>query len=360
MELLLQDMGFPEKEKEKPWLIAGPCSAETEEHTLAVAHALAQQGVQLFRCGIWKPRTRPGVFEGVGRIGLPWLQRVKEETGMMVCIEVANASHVEEALKYGIDVLWIGARTTTNPFAVQEIANALKGVDLPVLVKNPVNPDIELWIGALERIYAVGVHRLGVIHRGFSSYNNSRYRNQPEWQIPIELKRRLPDLPIFVDPSHIGGKRDIIGAIAQEAMNLNFDGLMIETHLNPDKAWSDAIQQITPDQLSHIMQQLLVRSDKYTSLHLTSLQELRKKIDLIDVELIHLLKRRMETSCEIGKYKSQNNIPVFQNQRYSEFMLTYNKLAKQLNLNPEFITKIYEFIHKESIRCQNEVMKSSE
>ena len=276
MELELKKIKMEGVEEKRPIVIAGPCSAESEEQTLNTAKQLAAKGIKIFRAGIWKPRTKPGGFEGVGEKGLAWLQRVKEETDMYVATEVATAKHVEEVLKYDIDLLWIGARTSANPFAVQEIADSLRGVDIPVLVKNPVNPDLELWIGALERLNNAGVKQLGVIHRGFSSYDKKIYRNIPQWHIPIELRRRLPNLPIICDPSHIGGKRELIAPLCQQAMDLNFDGLMVESHENPDCAWSDAMQQVTPDILNYILNLLVIREGKQTT---ENLSELRSQID---------------------------------------------------------------------------------
>ncbi|MDR1524049.1 MAG: 3-deoxy-7-phosphoheptulonate synthase, partial [Tannerella sp.] len=275
-ELELQSILLPGVDDRRPLVIAGPCSAETEEQVLSAAKALAAKEIKIFRAGIWKPRTKPGGFEGVGSAGLPWLKRVKEETGMYVSTEVATRDHVFEALKAGIDVLWIGARTSANPFAVQEIADALQGVDVPVLIKNPINPDIELWIGAIERIYGAGLRRIGVIHRGFSSYDKKIYRNLPLWHIPIELRRRYPSLPIICDPSHIGGKRELVAPLCQQAMDLNFDGLIIESHCNPDEAWSDASQQITPDVLDYVLNLLVIRDATQTT---ENLKELRHQID---------------------------------------------------------------------------------
>ena len=290
--------GIPAK---RPMVIAGPCSAETEEQVLSTAHSIAAKGIKIFRAGIWKPRTKPGGFEGVGVVGLPWLKRVKEETGMYISTEVATAKHAYEALKAGVDILWIGARTTANPFAVQEIADALKGVDIPVLVKNPVNPDLELWIGALERIHNAGIKKLGAIHRGFSSYEKKIYRNIPQWHIPIELRRRIPELPILCDPSHIGGKRELIAPISQQAMDLNFNGLVIESHCNPECAWSDAAQQVTPDVLDYILNLLVIREGVQQTTE--NLNMLRKQIDECDNDLLEVLSKRMRIAREIGTYK---------------------------------------------------------
>ena len=281
----LESILLPGINPKRPIVIAGPCSAESEEQVLETAKGLASKGIKIFRAGIWKPRTKPGGFEGIGVIGLPWLKRVKEETGMYVTTEVATKDHVFEALKAGVDLLWIGARTSANPFAVQEIADALKGVDIPVLIKNPVNPDLELWIGAFQRLYNAGIHRLGAIHRGFSSYDKKIYRNLPLWHIPIELRRRMPNLPIFCDPSHIGGKRELIAPLCQQAMDLNFDGLMIESHRDPDAAWSDAFQQITPDVLDYVLNLLVIRDSTQST---ESLAELRRQIDGIDEQILEL------------------------------------------------------------------------
>nr|WP_321408903.1 bifunctional 3-deoxy-7-phosphoheptulonate synthase/chorismate mutase type II [uncultured Carboxylicivirga sp.] len=355
-KLDLLPLELPGVKLERPILIAGPCSAETEDQVLSTAKQLAAQGVKIFRAGIWKPRTRPGAFEGVGTVGLPWLKKVKEETGMFVSIEVATGHHVYEALKFGVDMLWVGARTTANPFAVQEVADALAGVDIPVLVKNPVNPDLELWIGALERINQAGIKRLGAIHRGFSTYDKTKYRNTPEWQIPIELRRRIPELPIITDPSHISGKSGMIAEVSQEAMDLNFDGLIIESHICPEKAWSDASQQVTPDHLKQIMTDLVVRQSAIGEKPRVTLDELRKKIDLLDQQLLETLSSRMKISESIGKYKYDNNITILQTRRYDEIMNKRRDQAADNNLNPEFVVKVFEHIHEESINRQNIIM----
>jgi chorismate mutase len=349
----LQSILLPGMEAKRPIVIAGPCSAETEEQVMDTAVQLAKNGVKLFRAGIWKPRTKPGGFEGVGEIGLPWLQRVKQETGMYVSTEVATAKHVEAALKAGIDMLWVGARTSANPFAVQEIADALKGVDLPVLIKNPVNPDLDLWIGAVERIYNAGLRKLGVIHRGFSSYDKKIYRNLPQWHIPIELHRRLPNIPIICDPSHIGGRRELIASLSQQAMDLSFDGLIIEAHTCPDKAWSDASQQITPDILQFIINKLVIREGVQTT---ESLADLRLQIDTIDNDLLEMLSKRMRISREIGTYKKEHNMPVLQANRYDEIMQKRVILGESLGMSPEFVTKVLEAIHEESVRQQIDIL----
>jgi len=344
----------PEDEK-RPVVIAGPCSAETEEQVMNTATQLAQKGIKLFRAGIWKPRTKPGGFEGIGEEGLPWLQRVQKELGMKVCTEVATHAHVEAALKAGIDLLWIGARTVANPFAMQEIADTLKGHDIPVLVKNPVNPDIELWIGGLERINQAGITRLGVIHRGFSTYDKRIYRNLPMWHIPIELRRRIPGLPIFGDPSHIGGKRELVAPLAQQAMDLGFDGLIIESHCNPDAAWSDASQQVTPDVLDFILEKLVIRN---TAESTESLKTLRNQIDEIDNSLMELLAKRMRISREIGMYKREHDMTVVQTSRYNEILDKRGAQGALCGMSAGFVKDVFESIHEESVRQQIEVMNS--
>lgn len=340
---------LPGIENKRPLVIAGPCSAETEEQVLETAKQLAAQGIKIFRAGIWKPRTKPGGFEGVGTVGLPWLKRVKEETGMYVATEVANQYHVFEALKYGVDILWIGARTAANPFSMQEIADALKGVDIPIFIKNPVNPDLELWIGAVERIYNAGIRKIGVIHRGFSAYDKRIYRNLPQWHIPIELRRRFPNLPIICDPSHIGGKRDLIAPLSQQAMDLGFDGLIIESHCNPDNAWSDASQQVKPDVLAYILDMLIVRE---TSQSTENLNELRRQIDELDNQLLDLLAKRMRVSREIGQYKKEHDMPVLQTARYDEILSKRVGQAQDMDMDGEFMQTILAAIHEESIRQQ--------
>ncbi len=351
MELL--PVNLPGIDAKRPLVIAGPCSAETEEQVLATAKDLAAKGVKIFRAGIWKPRTKPGGFEGVGSDGLPWLKKVKEETGMYTATEVATERHVFEALKHGVDLLWIGARTSANPFAVQEIADALKGVDIPVLIKNPVNPDLELWIGAVERIYNAGIRRLGVIHRGFSSYDKKLYRNLPQWHIPIEMRRRLPNMTIICDPSHIGGKRELIAPLSQQAMDLGFDGLIIESHCNPDCAWSDKEQQVTPDVLDYILNMLVIRETTQTT---ENLAELRKQIDELDEQLLELLSKRMRVSREIGQYKKEHNMPVLQTVRYDEILNKRVAQAVGLDMADDFMKTVLEAIHEESVRQQIEIM----
>lgn len=349
----LESILLPGVENKRPLVIAGPCSAETEEQVMDTARQVASKGIKIFRAGIWKPRTKPGGFEGVGVEGLQWLKRVKQETGMYVTTEVATAQHVHEALKAGIDILWIGARTTVNPFAVQEIADALKGVDIPVLIKNPVNPDLELWIGAIERIYGAGLKRIGAIHRGFSTYDKKMYRNLPLWHIPIELRRRIPELPIICDPSHIGGKRDLIAPLCQQAMDISFDGLIIESHCNPDCAWSDASQQVTPDVLDYILNLLVIRETNQTT---EGLVQLRRQIDEIDENILELLAKRMRISREIGVFKKEHNMPILQSPRYSEILEKRGAMAGSMELNPEFVKEIVKEIHEESVRQQMEIM----
>lgn len=353
MEMELESILLPGVDGQRPIVIAGPCSAETEEQVMETAKSLAERGTKIFRAGIWKPRTKPGGFEGVGVEGLSWLKRVKKETGMYVTTEVATKDHVFEALKAGIDILWIGARTSANPFAVQEIADALKGVDVPVLIKNPVNPDLELWIGAIQRIYNAGIRRIGVIHRGFSSYDKKMYRNSPLWHIPIELRRRIPHLPIFCDPSHIGGKRELVAPLCQQAMDLSFDGLIIESHCNPDKAWSDASQQITPEVLDYVLNLLVIRDSNQTT---ENLAELRRQIDGIDEQLLELLAKRMRISREIGIYKKEHNMPILQSPRYSEILEKRSNMGEQMELNTEFVKNILKNIHEESVHQQMIIM----
>ena len=350
----IESLTFPGVDARRPVIIAGPCSAESREQVLKTATDLAARGIRIFRAGIWKPRTKPGGFEGIGAEGLPWMKMVKQETGMLVATEVATPYHVFEAVKAGIDILWVGARTVTNPFAMQELADALKGVDIPILVKNPINPDLELWIGAIERLYGAGIRKLGVIHRGFSSYEKKIYRNLPLWHIPIELRRRYPHLTIFCDPSHIGGKRELVAPISQQALDLNFDGLIVESHCNPDCALSDAGQQITPEVLDYTLKMLVVRDNAQTT---ENISVLRQQIDEIDEQLLSLLSKRMRISREIGTYKKEHNMPILQSGRYNEILDKRGKMGKSLDLNPEFISEIMKSIHGESVKVQMEIMK---
>ncbi len=350
----LQSILLPGVDAKRPLIISGPCSAETEEQVMATAVALQKIGVKIYRAGVWKPRTKPGGFEGVGTEALTWLKRVKSELGMYTAVEVANAKHVQEALANDVDILWIGARTTANPFSVQEIADSLVGTDIPVLIKNPVNPDLDLWIGAIERIYNAGIHRIGAIHRGFSSSDKKVYRNLPQWHIPIELHRQLPNLPIICDPSHIGGKRELIASISQQAMDLNFDGLIIESHCTPDKAWSDASQQITPEVLQLILDTLVIRETNQTTENLTVL---RRQIDILDNDLLELLAKRMRVSKEIGTYKKEHNMPILQAQRYDEILKNRIGQAEKMGMDGEFMKTVLMAIHEESIRQQMLIMK---
>jgi chorismate mutase len=340
-----------------PLVIAGPCSAETEEQVLKTAHQLKNSDVSIFRAGIWKPRTRPGGFEGVGAIGLKWLDKAKAETGLMMAVEVANAAHVKLALEHDIDVLWIGARTTVNPFTVQEIADALTGTDKIVLVKNPVNPDLSLWIGGIERIANAGILKIGAVHRGFSTYEKTKYRNIPEWQIAIELQSRLPDLPLICDPSHITGRREMIKEVSQQALDLNYDGLMIETHIDPENAWSDAAQQVTPDALKQILKDLVIRkTSDDTEFFNERLSRLRSQIDEFDTKIIEVLGKRMQISDAIGALKKEKNVAILQNKRWLEILKKMNEEGKPKNLSEEFILRLFQAIHQESIAHQQKVI----
>jgi len=346
--------------KGRPFLISGPCSAETEEQVMSTATELAKiKEVSVFRAGIWKPRTRPNSFEGIGSEGLKWLRTVKQETGLMVGTEVANEKHVYEALKYGVDLLWIGARTSVNPFTVQEISDALRGVDVMVLVKNPINPDLELWIGAIERISKAGITRLGAIHRGFSTYEKTIYRNQPNWQLPIELRRRIPDLPIICDPSHISGAREYLFEISQKAMDLNFDGLMLESHIDPDKALSDSAQQVTPNELRELLSRLVLRSPVASDPRLLDiLGELRQQIDVFDDTLLDILEKRMKVAETIGQYKKENNITILQTTRWDEIIKKVLINGQVKGLSRELIDTIFKAIHQESINHQMKIMNN--
>lgn len=354
MELDLLPLNLPGiDETRRPIVIAGPCSAETEEQVMTTAAQLMSHGIRIFRAGIWKPRTKPGGFEGIGEEGLKWLRRVHDEIGMLTATEVATAHHVQAALDHGVDILWIGARTTANPFAMQEIADALEGHDIPVLVKNPVNPDLELWIGALQRINNAGIKRIAAIHRGFSSYEKRIYRNPPMWHIPIELRRRIPNLPIFGDPSHTGGSRELIAPLCQQSMDLGFDGLIIESHCTPDAAWSDAKQQVTPDVLDFILDKLTIRSSAVAT---ESLDTLRKQIDELDNQLLELLAKRMRVCREIGQYKKEHNLTVVQTRRYSEILDKRGAQASLCGMSDTFIRSVFEHIHEESVAQQIEIL----
>ncbi len=341
---------------ERPVIIAGPCSAESEEQVMESARKLSAMGVKIFRAGIWKPRTRPSAFEGVGSTGLPWLKRVKEETGMLTATEVANVKHVYEALKYGVDIIWIGARTSANPFAVQEIADTLKGVDIPVMVKNPVNPDVELWIGAIERLYGAGIKRIVAIHRGFSVFAKSNYRNHPYWQIPIELKRRIPNLPVITDPSHICGNREGLLEISQKAMDLNFDGFIIESHPNPDKAWSDPKQQLVPEDLKIMLDKIIIRKTEVDNGLEMTIGELREKIDELDDQIIDIFEHRMQIADQIGQYKKDYNVAILQSKRWDSILNKRLDMGYKKGLSNEFITRIFRAIHQESINHQAKIM----
>ncbi|MGB0260128.1 MAG: chorismate mutase [Flavobacteriaceae bacterium] len=354
MSQWLHDFGL-----DHPLVIAGPCSAETEEQVMDIAHQLKDTDVTAYRAGIWKPRTRPGNFEGVGAIGLKWLQRVKEETGMLTATEVANRAHVQLALEHDIDILWIGARSTVSPFIVQEIADALEGTDKIVLVKNPVNPDLALWLGGIERLYTANIKKLGVIHRGFSTYEKTKYRNNPEWQLAIELQNRFPDLPLICDPSHICGRRDTLQDVSQTALDLNFDGLMIETHRDPDNAWSDAAQQITPDTLVQMMKDLQIRKTTDNTADYTSkLETLRAQIDVIDHSILEALGKRMKVSVGIGQLKKDHNVAVLQSKRWNEILGKMILEGEGHGLSEEFILRMFKAIHQESINHQKQVINN--
>lgn len=346
-------------QKGTPFIIAGPCSAESREQVQEVAGAISKLPVQLFRAGVWKPRTRPGSFEGMGIDALQWLKEIKETYGLAIAVEVASPLHIEQALKYGIDVLWLGARTTVNPFVVQRLADSLAGVNVPVMIKNPVNPDVDLWQGAIERIAGAGITDIAAIHRGFSTYNAaSAYRNQPNWPIPIELKRRMPEIPVFCDPSHITGNRELVAEIAQKAMDMGFEGLMIETHPEPEKALSDSAQQITPARLEQLLTGLSIRSGKGTEFnHSMELEQLRREMDSVDAEIIDLLARRMELSERIGYLKKACNMAAYQPERWNDIVATRGARAEQSGLSREFILELYEKIHHHSISKQLEILQ---
>jgi len=340
-----------------PLVIAGPCSAETEEQVLKIAHELKDSDVNYFRAGIWKPRTRPGMFEGVGEIGLRWLKKVKEETGMKTCTEVANAAHVKLALENDVDLLWIGARSTVSPFIMQEIADALQGTDKIVLVKNPVNPDLALWLGGIERLYTAGIKNLGAIHRGFSTYEKSKYRNIPEWQLAIEFQNKFPDLPLICDPSHITGNREMIQEVSQTALDLNFDGLMIETHFDPENAWSDAAQQVTPAKLKQIMVDLKIKKETNSEAEYTSsLENLRAQINVADNQLLETLGKRMKIADQIGALKKDKNVAVLQSKRWNEILGNMILEGESKGLSEEFVLKMFKAIHQESINHQEKII----
>ena len=346
------------EKSENPLVISGPCSAESEQQMLETAKGLsAIPSVKIFRAGIWKPRTRPGSFEGVGEQGLAWLTRVKEETGLLTTTEVANPRHIESALKHSVDILWIGARTVVNPFSIQELASTLQGVDIPVMVKNPVNPDLGLWIGAIERFNLAGITKLVAVHRGFYFFDKSPFRNAPMWEIPIELKRRIPELPMICDPSHICGERERLFEISQKALDLEMDGLMIESHYDPNHALTDKLQQITPENLGKLLSGLVIRKEKGSHEFESKLEELRAEIDKIDAELIHILSKRMEIVDEIGNYKRDHNITILQLRRWSD--LVQNRLERgiQSELSKEFLKRLLDIVHNESIRRQTEIYK---
>jgi chorismate mutase len=342
-----------------PLVIAGPCSAETEDQVLKIAHELKDSKVSVFRAGIWKPRTRPGGFEGVGEIGLKWLQKAKKETGLLMGTEVATAAHCKLALEHDIDVLWVGARTTANPFAVQEIADTLKGTDKIVLVKNPVNPDLALWLGGVERLHMAGIEKLGVIHRGFSTYEKTKYRNIPEWQIAIELQNKFPDLPLIIDPSHITGDRKMIFEVTQEALDLNYDGMIIETHYDPDNAWSDAAQQVTPDALKQIIKDLTIRkTDDTTDEYSSKMTKLRANIDVLDANLLELIGKRMKVADEIGQVKKDANVAILQNNRWNEILGKMILEGEKKGLTEEFVLRLFKAIHQESIGHQEKIFNA--
>lgn len=351
----LLPLGLPGTEKPGPIIIAGPCSAETLEQTMSTALDLSRNGIKIFRAGIWKPRTKPGGFEGIGEKGLCWLSEVKKATGMSTSTEVATKAHVEAAINAGIDMLWIGARTSANPFAMQEIADTIAKLnpDIPVLVKNPVNPDLELWVGALMRLYNAGVRRLGAIHRGFSTYGKHLYRNVPQWEVPFELARRYSNLPIICDPSHIGGKRELVGPLSQEALDMGFDGLIIESHCNPDCALSDKSQQVTPEVLNFILSTLVVRDQVQTT---ENLAMLRRQIDSLDNQLIDVLGRRMAVCREIGQYKKDHRMTIVQAGRYDSIMNSRVEAAKKIGMDGEFMRTVLAAIHEESVRQQLEIL----
>lgn len=342
----------------RPLIISGPCSAESEEQVLATAQRLAAIGkIDILRAGIWKPRTKPGMFEGVGAKGLPWLQQAKKLTGLPTTVEVATGKQVQDALTFDVDVLWIGARTTVNPFSVQELADALRGVDVPVLIKNPINPDLELWAGAVERVARAGVKQIGLIHRGFSSYGNTEYRNAPMWHLAIEMKLKYPELLFINDPSHICGRRDTLLDTMQKAIDLDYDGLMIESHIDPDNAWSDAKQQVTPERLKEMLDAIIWRKEDISSEEYhAALEKLRQQINQLDDELMQMLSQRMKIAEKIGKYKKENNITILQTNRWNEIIERAAAKGDKIGLSKEFITKYFDAVHMESINHQKKIM----
>ncbi|MFN2261951.1 MAG: chorismate mutase [Psychroflexus sp.] len=342
-----------------PLVIAGPCSAETESQVMTIAHQLKDSDATVMRAGIWKPRTRPGNFEGVGAIGLNWLKKAKEETGMMIATEVANKNHVDLALVADVDVLWIGARSTVSPFIVQEIADALKGTDKIVLVKNPVNPDLALWLGGVERLYNAGIKNLGVIHRGFSTYEKAKYRNNPEWQIAIDLQNQFPDLPILVDPSHISGNRDLVFDICQTALDLNYDGMIVETHHTPDEAWSDAAQQITPESLKQMTVDLRIRKTEGAAEFQEKLEVLRSKIDVVDRQMIEFLGKRMKIVDDIGILKKENNVAILQPERWNKVLQSLIMEGEKNQLSKDFVSRLTKAMHEESIQHQHKIISKT-
>lgn len=344
----------------RPLIISGPCSAETEEQVLQTAQRLAATGkIDMLRAGIWKPRTKPGMFEGVGAKGLPWLQQAKKMTGLPVTVEVATAKQVQDALTFEVDVLWIGARTTVNPFSVQEVADALRGVDVPVLIKNPVNPDMELWSGAVERVARAGIKQIGLIHRGFSSYGNTEYRNAPMWHLAIDMKLKYPDMPFINDPSHICGRRDILLGTMQKAVDLDYDGFIIESHIDPDNAWSDAKQQVTPERLAEMLDSIVWRKEDVNSEEYhAALEKLRQQINQLDDELMQILSQRMRIAEQIGRYKKDNNITILQTNRWNEIIERATKQGEKIGLSKEFVTRYFDAVHMESINHQKKVLDS--
>ncbi len=344
--------------QKRPLIISGPCSAETEEQVMQTAQLLADTGkVDVLRAGIWKPRTKPGLFEGIGVKGLPWLAQAKKQTGLPTAVEVATSKHVEDALQFDVDILWIGARTTVNPFSVQEVADALRGTSVPVLIKNPINPDLELWSGAIERLQKAGVKEIGMIHRGFSNYGNTQYRNAPMWHLPIEMKRRFPEMLIVCDPSHICGNRLMLQSVAQKSIDLDFGGLMLESHISPDDAWSDAKQQVTPKRLKEIIETIVWRTDHTNQEDfVTALATLREQINHIDNELLTLIGQRMKIADKIGAFKRDNNITILQTNRWNEILERATAEGEKLGLSKEFVVRYFDAVHLESISHQNKVM----